>query len=106
MLTVGIIAYSRRLARWAVRAVAEADQTATIVRRTQDAIHMSDGTRYVALPLAAARMDGWRVDQLVFVDDRRWSVFHEQARAIEFYRRYCMSQSFAGLDVQEQRFVW
>jgi len=105
MLKIAVVAYNYEIACKAVRLLAENDVDSKPKIIHKDKIIMEDETQYVAFP-TYNHVRGHCIDQVVIVDDFRWSVDKQQIELLDWIRYRLECTSCVPEELQELRFEW
>lgn len=115
-LNIAVISINAKLTERALREVAQSDMS-SIAKRRRDCVRMADGTIYRAVYPACypQRLNGYRFDQLILVDDdkernythKEWlAVYGNMYETVDEIKQYRLSPLFDGLDAQVQNYIW
>ena len=67
---------------------------------------MEDGTKYTAISSNSISSFGFRIDQLIIVDDSRWKIFGKLWELIDYTTNYCLNTSCVPEEFQVQKYEY
>jgi len=104
-LKVGVLGTNTKMIYQAIKQIAESDVYSIVHINAYKAI-MSDGTEYIAIYPGTSSVRGYKLDQLIVVDDARWNIFAKLGELIDKLRQELLFYSCVPEEFQIQKFEW
>lgn len=105
-LKVGILGFNANQTYMGMREIAVNDYDNKIIKINIDQIIMSDGTEYIAIYPNSEKVVGYKLDQLIVIDDVRWNIFSKLYELIDTLRQRLLFYSYVPEEYQIQKFEW